>query len=297
MFEVSMVGLQHMSPCPYTYDIKQRLQEVSEMTVKKLTEQLQLNCESRCCAGFINLEMINIGNHPHKEMFQSYALIAEKAQKIINQEITKNKIAPSLMLDMISDQTSSNASHITIAISGFLSQETNKTTHWRGLVKHFKGHSQTGVFDTNTTVYGLTWEAYTKTDLYKEVAKTITAAAFNGFLTLAAGPVEGVGLAILGAQSAMEITRIHELFQTAKQQAKTAGKLLACMLALRMPFTYQTVSFVAFSLGTQVVKSCIKTLHKIYSGLSLNLNQSPLYPHCEIVQNVTLLGGATHFSH
>jgi hypothetical protein len=45
-------------------------------------------------------------------------------------------------------------------------------------------------------------------------------------------------MAVLGAQSAREMKKIHELFQQAKSQAKMAGKLLACMLALRMPFTF-----------------------------------------------------------
>ena len=68
------------------------------------------------------------------------------------------------------------------------------------------------MFDVNNATDSLTWEAYTSTELYKTIGKTITAAALNGLLAFAAGPVEGVGLAIMGAQSAMEVSRIHKLF-------------------------------------------------------------------------------------
>ncbi len=52
-------------------------------------------------------------------------------------------------------------------------------------------------------------------------------------------------------------------------------------LALGYPFTNQTVSLLGFSLGTQVIKSCMKTLAKL--GAS------------DIIHNVTLLGGASHY--
>ena len=41
------------------------------------------------------------------------------------------------------------------------------------------------------------------------------------------------------------------------------GKLLAVALALGFPFTTQTISLIGFSLGSQVIKSTLKTLHKI----------------------------------
>ena len=70
--------------------------------------------------------------------------------------------------------------------------------------------------------------------------------------------------------------------------------MLACALALRMPFKTQTVSLVGFSLGTQVVKSCLKTLHEIYNHPS-----EPPLGHSlpsDIIQSATLMGGACHFS-
>ena len=62
------------------------------------------------------------------------------------------------------------------------------------------------------------------------------------------------------------------------KNAKVAGKLLANALLSRYPFACQSFSIVAFSLGTQVIFSCIKELrrHKAYG----------------ILHNIYLLGGA-----
>lgn len=110
----------------------------------------------------------------------------------------------------------------------------------------------------------------------------------------ASGPLSRVGTAILASQCALEFKGIRDLFQDAKKKAKLAGKLLACALALRMPFKTQTVSLVAFSLGTQVVKSCLKTLHQIYGSPSEPPLAQGLPP--DIIQSATLLGGASHFA-
>ena len=74
---------------------------------------------------------------------------------------------------------------------------------------------------------------------------------------------------------------MDELFTKAIKNARITGKLVALSLALGHPFSTQTVSLLGFSLGTQVIKSCLKTLALL--GAS------------DIIQNVTLLGGASHY--
>ena len=171
-----------------------------------------------------------------------------------------------MVLDLISEMSTSQSSHVTLTISGFLSQNTNKKEHWHGVTKYFRGHSQSQVFDQNTAVYSLTWESYTQDDLYKTIAKSVMAAALTGVVGALSGPQSSVGIAILAAQCGLKLAEMNELFIKAKSQAKMAGKLLACILALRQPFRFQTVSLITFSLGSQVVKSCLKTLSKIYQG-------------------------------
>ena len=70
-------------------------------------------------------------------------------------------------------------------------------------------------------------------------------------------------------------------FNEAIENAKLTGRLVAIALVLGYPFNSQTVSLIGFSLGSQVIKSCLSTLHKLGAT--------------DIIQNVTFLGGATHF--
>ena len=55
---------------------------------------------------------------------------------------------------------------------------------------------------------------------------------------------------IMAALGTFEVTRgVANVFKDSKANAKLAGVLLACALALREPFRGQTVSLVGFSLG------------------------------------------------
>ena len=86
----------------------------------------------------------------------------------------------------------------------------------------------------------------------------------------------GVGVGILGYEIASNVAQV---FKRSKANAKEAGKLLACSLLLRDRFPTQTISLVGFSLGNQVIKSCLKTLND-------------LAPQTDLVQNVTFMGAA-----
>ena len=77
------------------------------------------------------------------------------------------------------------------------------------------------------------------------------------------------------------VEEIDALFNKAKKNAKLTGKMVGIMLALGHPFRSGCVSLIGFSLGTQVIKSCLKTLHKIGAD--------------NLIQNVTLMGGAASF--
>ena len=56
------------------------------------------------------------------------------------------------------------------------------------------------------------------------------------------------------------------------------GELLACSLAIGYPFYTQSVSLLGYSLGCQVTKSTLKTLHALEAH--------------NVVQNVTFMGAA-----
>ena len=68
------------------------------------------------------------------------------------------------------------------------------------------------------------------------------------------------------------------VFKESKQMAKQTGRMLAAALACGYPFKNQTISFIGFSLGCQVIKSCLKALDQVKAR--------------HIVHEVTFLGGA-----
>ena len=123
-------------------------------------------------------------------------------------------------------------------------------------------------------MFELAWESKAETDLYWRLGQAIGVAAAKGIMAILVGSTTQIGGALLASSTLMEHKPISSLFKVAKANAKLAGKLLACALALRLPFKTQTVSLVGFSLGCQVIKSCLKTLDFIYDGA----NKAPMAP-------------------
>jgi hypothetical protein len=73
-------------------------------------------------------------------------------------------------------------------------------------------------------------------------------------------------------------TEVSQVFKDAKKNAKVSGRILACALASGYLFKNQTVSLIGFSLGCQVIKSCLKTLDQLEAR--------------HIIHQITFLGGA-----
>ena len=73
----------------------------------------------------------------------------------------------------------------------------------------------------------------------------------------------------------------EESFKKALKNAKLTGQLLAISLVLGYPFSTQTISLVGYSLGTQVIKSCLQTLSRLEAH--------------DLIHNVSFIAGATHF--
>jgi Protein of unknown function (DUF726) len=71
-------------------------------------------------------------------------------------------------------------------------------------------------------------------------------------------------------------------FLIAMDNAKRSGQLIGIALALGIIFPNQTVSLAGFSLGSEVVKSCLETLYECKAT--------------HIVHQIAFLAGATHFN-
>lgn len=148
-----------------------------------------------------------------------------------------------------------------------------------------------GLFDSTTAIFSYLWESKNELELLQSLTKAVQAAALRGVVSHDCGPISDLSLAILASQCSHELKQIQTLYKQARQRAKLAGKVLACALALRLPFKTQTVSIVAFSLGAQVAKSCLKTLRDIFEPLGQGDGLLQ-----DIIQSVTFLAGACHFS-
>lgn len=278
-------------------DLRARLIDISSTRQEAFYEAFHKLNYSRSNRGYLNwASRLQYGSLSEGQARQIDQKIAQRAYSLINETLARTDMKlPKMVLELISEPKSKEASHITLTISGFLSEETDKMEHWTGVSKYYKGHSQVDVLDASTAIYSLTWEAESNSKFYKQVAKSVTSIAINSAMTISGGPQGKLGMLVLGASSAMEIEEIRKMLIKAKKNAKIVGKMLACALALRNPFQYHSVSLIAFSLGTVVAKSCLKTLDYLYGEPQGPLLFGANHPHCDILQDVTFMGAAAQF--
>ena len=126
-----------------------------------------------------------------------------------------------------------------IWVSGFLSQHDNLRESWHAVLDHSHGRP----------VFGFKWPA-------------------EDFVSIS-------------AKFILDIARIRDIttFNTVRAIAMDSGKLLAHALILEFPTYLPKVTLVSFSLGTQVIVSCLEELHRLGAT--------------GIIKHVYLLGGAT----
>ena len=66
---------------------------------------------------------------------------------------------------------------------------------------------------------------------------------------------------IISTKIPEKVKEVSDVFLRAIDKAHISGRLLGLCLALKYPFCDHTISLVGFSLGTQVVKSCLEEMH------------------------------------
>ena len=212
----------------------------------------------------------------------------------------KDSKIPEVFLDLVApnpgisqrNKQSVKSNSINISISGWMSQETDKMHHWVGLLKYYQMGLPDDILDLNgkNNLFSLSWEASTPIDFNKQIGtqsfKIIISLIFNHVVSSgvkAVFNINKVAAALNLGQSFYQVyDEVVKLFKQSKANAKLAGKLLACALVLRRPFTHQTVSLIGFSLGTQVIKSCLKTIHMIY-GLNHPNSESRALVPCDLI--------------
>ena len=177
-----------------------------------------------------------------------------------------------------------------IAISGWLSQDTDKRHEWEHLKEYCKG--------SGAALFAYRWEARKAKNLAEGVSdKAVNfakSAASNAMMAQARKGTKNMRQAVSVSKGIANALRIGPVdivvgalgltevfmdqFKKGKNNAKVAGAILGYILAVRYPFLTQSVSLVGFSLGTQVIKSCLKTLHRLGAH--------------SVIHNITFMAGA-----
>ena len=177
----------------------------------------------------------------------SKSLVSSIFSKVTNYLTSKNTYyANYIRLSPFQKHKSSNL--ITILISGFGSENDTFSLSWKIFIDNDP---------TNTTYYFYRWPGDSSLNIFlKSLPLSLGHLVFN--------------------------TKLPQIFKESKERAANSGKLLALILKSRKFFGDKKINLVGFSLGTHVIKYCLKELG--YSEEGKN-----------IINNVIFLGGATTF--
>ena len=107
--------------------------------------------------------------------------------------------------------------------------------------------------------YGVKWESKDESALWGAADKTGLIVCGTVALTYATGGAMTLLRSIMLGHKSVSV--FNDVFDSTKKMAKFSGELLGCSLAIGFPFYSQSVSLLGFSLGCQVIKSALKTLH------------------------------------
>ena len=85
------------------------------------------------------------------------------------------------------------------------------------------------------------------------------------------GGMKGLAAGLLNAENIMTVMETVSntgqetavMFKKARENARLTGKILGHYLALGLQFDSYSISLIGFSLGSQVIKSCLNTIAKL----------------------------------
>ena len=130
-------------------------------------------------------------------------------------------------------------------ISGFLSQGQNEEKSWKAVVDLFP----------DSQVFAIKYSSTKVIDLIKGTIKDLTLHFYKALL---------IPFGLIFPRLLPEIT-LTKQFDIARKNAHVTGKLLAICIALGIHLENQSITLIAFSLGTKVVTSCVHYLHKLHA--------------------------------
>ena len=130
-----------------------------------------------------------------------------------------------------------------IAVSGFLSEDRNHKDEWSGLIEANK----------DIPVYSYHWTPKDYFSLLDPIKNMISP---RSFLNLK----EFFNKASVLAKGASIAYDYRKMFWESVDCARLSGKLLAHAIMQQYPFMNHSITLVGYSLGTQVIYSCLEEL-------------------------------------
>lgn len=158
---------------------------------------------------------------------------------------------------------------VTLLISGFLSQEDNQLDTWNEVL-NLDNHL--------SDVYLLNWQA----SKYTDFGFNLIEFTLDSLIKLKSADS---GATDYNVESYMKKTNE---FVTAKERSKLIGKHLAYLIASRTLFKGKLINLVGFSLGSNLIKHCLKELAQISRLCD--------YSCLNIINNITTIAGATQIN-
>jgi len=132
--------------------------------------------------------------------------------------------------------------HAIISVSGFLSEKDDNTEAWIGLCKS----------NLTLPVYSYRWSSKGSWSMLKPLVPT-SVKSFFSLKNIAKRMFFGYKIITLPFD-------YKDIFMQSIEVAKKSGKLLAHSLMMQFPFINHSISLIGFSLGTQVIYSCLEEL-------------------------------------
>ena len=156
--------------------------------------------------------------------------------------------------------------NIFIFITGFTSKEPER--FWEKIIYRYSN-----VLD----MYFYEWESLSNksSDIYKYFAKFVVK-----YISTSSN-----SLTIFNEYDKFKREN-QNIFKSAKFKTKIYGQLLAFILISRSLFKFQSVNLVAFSMGANIVKHCLKTLNLFFRSVPEAF---------DLIQNVVFIGGISDF--